>query len=70
MPPVVMTRSPTFRLSEERLHLLLLPLHRQQDDEIEDRQDQHERDELQPEAAAFAEARPGRTPDSDAEHHQ
>ena len=41
---------------EKLLHLLLLALHRQQDDEIEDRQDERERDELQPGAAAFRRA--------------
>src|SRR5262249_32430137 len=38
---------------EKLLHLLLLPAHRQQDDEIEDAQDNDERNELQPGAAAF-----------------
>ena len=33
---------------EERLHLLLPLLHRQQDDEVEDAEDQRERNELQP----------------------
>ena len=46
---------------EELLHLLLLALHRQQDDEVEDRQDERERDELHPRAAAVGQRRPWRT---------
>ena len=46
MPPVVTTRSPTFSAVEELLHLLLPPLHRQQDHEVEDAEDQGERNEL------------------------
>ena len=52
MPPEVMTRSFDLQRRQERLHLLLPLLHRQQDDEVEDRQDEHERHELQPRAGA------------------
>src|SRR5206468_6127297 len=38
---------------EESLYLLLFPLHRQQDDEIEDAEDENERYELQPGTSAI-----------------
>src|SRR2546423_5116433 len=42
-----------FQVVEKLLHLLLLPLRRQQDDEVEDPQDQRERNELKQRARAI-----------------
>ena len=45
-PPEVTTLSPDFERGEEGLDLLLPVLHRQEDDEIENREDEGERNEL------------------------
>src|ERR1700736_1089294 len=54
---------------EKLLHLLLLPLHRQENDEIEDREHENERDELEPRAPAVGSRAHGKQTTSGEELH-